>query len=284
VTAQGADVYVAGSLAGPTSVLHLPAGAASNDPAAWQVLPDIVEGDVPRLAPGPAGPVVLMQSNEPGDAAVFVRHWTGTAWTPHLTIGPNDSSRPYAIAGAGPRVVAGWARDTPSSGTLVQFATALDGGALWSTPATLAVQNDAPQSLEAAVVPGGSGVLVGGGSYEDAPIQVFQVDPHRAKVARARFGTTTVELRADDGDCVPDAQVRLSVQAARNGVLVSPGSVLRGARISVSRSLVEHRGRWTLVVDLRRAKAKRTATVRLVPRRGHARTLHLPVLGCGRVA
>ena len=187
VTVQGGDVYVAGSLAGPTSVAHLPADAASTDPAAWQALPDIAE-------------------------------------------------------------------------------------------------SDAPQSLEAAVVPGGAGVLVGGGSFEDTPIEVFQVDPHRAKVARARFGTTTVQLRADDGDCIPDTQVRLSVQAARAGLLVSPGSVLRAARISVSRSLVEHRGRWSLLVDLRRAKAKRTATVRLVPRHGHARTLRLPVLGCGRVA
>ena len=284
VTVQGGDVYVAGSLAGPTSVAHLPAGAASTDPAAWQALPDIAEGDVPRLAPGPAGPLVLMQSNEPGSAALFVRRWTGTAWTPHLTIGPDNGSQPYAFTGAGPRVVAGWARDTPASGYLVQFASALDGGALWSTAATLAVESDAPQSLEAAVVPGGAGVLVGGGSFEDTPIEVFQVDPHRAKVARARFGTTTVQLRADDGDCIPDTQVRLSVQAARAGVLVSPGSVLRGARISVSRSLVEHRGRWSLLVDLRRAKAKRTATVRLVPRHGHARTLRLPVLGCGRVA
>jgi hypothetical protein len=134
------------------------------------------------------------------------------------------------------------------------------------------------------VVDAGSGVLVGGGSFEDASIEVFQVDPHRAKVARARFGTTTVQLRADDGDCVPDTQVRLSVQAARSGVLVSPGGVLRAARIAVSRALVEHRGRWSLLVDLRRAKAKRTATVRLVPRHGRARTLRLPVLGCGRVA
>jgi hypothetical protein len=31
-------------------------------------------------------------------------------------------------------------------------------------------------------------------------------------------------------------------------------------------------------------EAKRTATVRLVPRHGRARTLRLPVLGCGRVA
>ena len=34
----------------------------------------------------------------------------------------------------------------------------------------------------------------------------------------------------------------------------------------------------------RRARAKRTATVRLVPRHGRARTLRLAVRGCGRIA
>jgi hypothetical protein len=284
VTVQGSDVYVAGSLAGPTSVAHLPAGAASSDPNAWQRLPDIDEGDVPRLAPGPAGPLVLMQSNVPGSAALFVRHWNGTAWTPHLTIGPDNVSQPYAIAGAGPRVVAAWARNLPSSGYLVQFASSVDGGALWSTAATLAVLGDQPQALESATLPTGVGVVVDGGSFEDKPIDVYRVDPHRAKVARARFGSTTVQLRADDGDCIPDTQLSLRVQAARGGVLVSPGSVLRAARISVSRSSVERRGRWTLLVDLRRSRAKRTATVRLVPRHGRSRTLRLPVRGCGRVA
>jgi hypothetical protein len=50
----------------------------------------------------------------------------------------------------------------------------------------------------------------------------------------------------------------------------------------VSRSRVLHRSRWATLVDLR--GAKRTATVRLVPRRGHSRTLRLPVRACGRVA
>jgi hypothetical protein len=118
----------------------------------------------------------------------------------------------------------------------------------------------------------------------DAPVQVFQVDPHRAKLARARFGTTTVQLRADDLDCVSETHVSVRVQAARGGVLVSPGTVLRAARISVSRSRVLSRSRWATLVDVRRAKAKRTATVRLVPHRGHTRRLRLPIRACGRVA
>ena len=167
---------------------------------------------------------------------------------------------------------------------LVQFSSSLDGGALWSTPATLAVTSDSNDSLQAAVLPNGSGVLVDGGNTGDEPIQVFQVDPHRAKLARARFGTTTVQLRADDLDCVKETRLSVRVQAARGGVLVSPGTILRGARVSVSRSRVVRRGRWATLVDVGRAKAKRTATVRLVPRRGRVRTLRLPVRACGRVA
>ena len=284
VTVQGSDVYIAGSLAGSTSVAHLPAGANASDPAAWQALPDVVEGDSPQLAPGPAGPLSLMENNAPGIASLFVRRWTGTAWTPHLTIGPDNVTQPYALAGSGPRVVAAWARSLPSSGTLVQFSHSTDGDALWSTAATLAVIADPPQDLETAVLSSGSGVVVDGGSFEDQPIDVYQVDPDRAKVARARFGSTTVQLRADDGDCIPDTQLSVRVQAARGGVLVGPGTVLRSARIVVSRSRVEHRGRWSTLVDVRRSKARRTATARLVPRHGHARTLRLPVRACGGVA
>jgi hypothetical protein len=87
VAVQGGDIYLAGSLAGPTTVAHLPAGTA-----AWQRLPDINEGSDPRLAPGPLGPVVLVQPNDPGKVALLVRHWTGAAWTPPVTVGPDNGS------------------------------------------------------------------------------------------------------------------------------------------------------------------------------------------------
>jgi len=84
------------------------------------------------------------------------------------------------------------------------------------------------------------------------------------------------------------ATPHFSVGQGRNpGVAIdAAGTAYIGcaARISLSRSRVERRGRWTLLVDLRRSRAKRTATVRLVPRHGRARTLRLPVRGCGRVA
>jgi hypothetical protein len=60
--------------------------------------------------------------------------------------------------------------------------------------------------------------------------------------------------------------------------------VLKRASISVSRSRVLHRSRWSSLVDLRSRSATRTATVRLVPRHGHTRRLRLPVRACGRIS
>jgi hypothetical protein len=283
VTVQGSDVYIAGSLAGPTAAARLPAGASSADPAAWQHLPDIADGEVPKLAPGPAGPAVLLRPLDPGRAAPYVRHWTGAAWTPPVTIGPDNAVDSTAIAGAGQRLIGAWSVDSPSPQHRVEFAMSLDGGALWSSVSTLAVPSDARYGLVTAIMPAGNGVVVSGGDGEDAPIEVFVVDPHRAKVARARFGSTTVQLRADEGDCVDETHLSVRVQAARGGVLVSPGTVLRRAHVSVSRSRVLHRSRWATLVDLRRVTT-RIATARLVPRHGRSRRLRLPVRACGRVA
>jgi hypothetical protein len=148
----------------------------------------------------------------------------------------------------------------------------------------MAITNDARYGLQAAVTPAGNGVVVSGGNADDAPIEVFVVDPHRAKVARARFGSTTVQLRADELDCVSETHLSLRVQAGRGGLLVSPGAVLRSARVSISRSRVLRRSRWATLVDLRSQRATRTARVRLMPRHGRSRTLRLPVRACGRVS
>jgi hypothetical protein len=175
-------------------------------------------------------------------------------------------------------------RGSPGFDYLLDMVTSTDAGALWSSEATLAIRPTALYALEPATNPAGHGVAVDGGSIESRPIWVYVIDPRKANVARARFGDTTLQLRTDLGDCVSEQRVRLRVQAARGGDLVSPSGVLRSARVSVRRSRILHRSRWSTLVDLGRARAKRTATVRLLPRRGPARTLRLAVRGCGRVA
>jgi hypothetical protein len=284
VAVQGGDVYIAGSNAGPSAVARLPAGANWTDPGAWQHLPD-VNGEQPELAPGPLGPVALLEPPPFSKREeLFTQTWLGTRWTAPVNVGGVSYDSSFALAGSGTRLTGIWAVDPPGFDYLLDMVTSTDGGALWSSEATLAVSPTALYTLELATNPAGHGVAVNGGDTDARPIWVYVIDPRKANVARARFGDTTVQLRTDLGDCVSEQRVRLRVQAARGGDLVSPAGVLRSARVRVSRSRILHRGRWSTLVDLRRTRAKRTATVRLVPRHGRPRTLHLAVRGCGRIA
>ena len=272
---QGADAYIAGSAAGPSAVVRLPAGANWVDPAAWQHLPDL-NGEQPEIAPGPLGPVALLEPPPFSKREeLFTQRWTGLRWTAPGDVGGVSYDSSFALAGSGTRLTGIWAVDPPGFPYLLDMVTSTDGGTLWSSEATLAVSPTALYTLELATNPAGRGVAVNGGDTNARPIWVYVIDPRKANVARARFGDTTVQLRTDLGDCVSEQRVRLRVQAARGGDLVSPSGVLRSARVSVSRSRILHRSRWSTLVDLRRTRAKRTARVRLVPRHGRARTLRL---------
>ena len=81
IAVQGADAYLAGSAAGPSAVVRLPAGANWADPAAWQRLPD-VNGEQPELAPGPLGPIALLEPPPFSKRGkLFAQRWTGARWT-----------------------------------------------------------------------------------------------------------------------------------------------------------------------------------------------------------
>ncbi|HEX5922584.1 MAG TPA: hypothetical protein VFY45_02050 [Baekduia sp.] len=284
IAVQGADAYIAGSAAGPSAVVRLPAGANWADPAAWQHLPD-VNGEQPELAPGPLGPVALLEPppfSKRGE--LFAQRWTGARWTAPVDVGGASYNSSFALAGSGTRLTGIWAVNRPGSPYVLDMVTSADGGTLWSSEATIATSPTALYTLELATDPAGHGIAVNGGDTSARPIWAYVIDPRRANVARTRFGDTMVQLRTDLGDCISEQRVRLRVQAARGGDLVSPSGVLRSARVSVRRSRILHRSRWSTLVDLRRARAKRTATLRLVPRHGRARTLRLVVRGCRRIA
>jgi hypothetical protein len=284
IAVQGADAYVAGSAAGPSEIARLPAGADWTDPGAWQRLPD-VNGEQPEIAPGPIGPVALLEPPPFSKREeLFTQRWTGTRWTAPVNVGGVSYNSSFALAGSGSRLTGIFAGDPPDFPYLLNMVTSTDGGTLWSSEATIAMSNEALYTLELATAPNGHGVAVNGGDTESAPISVYVIDPRKANVARARFGDTLVQARTDLGDCVHERTARIRIQAARGGDMVSPSGVLRSARVSVSRSRVEHRSRWSTLVDLRAERAKRTATIRLVPRHGRTRTLHYTVRGCGRIA
>jgi hypothetical protein len=284
IAVLGGDAYIAGSGAGPSTVVRLPAGADWTDPGAWQYLPQ-VNGEQAEIAPGPAGVVALLEPTPfSRREELFTQRWTGTRWTAPVNVGGVSYDTSFALAGSGSRLTGIFAGDPPGFDYLLNMVTSTDGGTLWSSEATIAISNDALYTLELATAPNGHGVAVNGGDTESAPITVYVIDPRKPNVARARFGDTMVQARTDLGDCVHENTARIRIQAARGGDMVSPSGVLRSARVSVSRSRVEHRSRWSTLVDLRTTRAKRTATIRLVPRHGRARTLHYVVRGCGRVA
>ena len=282
VAVQGSDVYVAGSSAGPSTIATLPAGADWTNPADWIRLPE-VNGEQPQLAPGPLGIAVLAEPVPAASGQVFAQRWAGTGWTAPIALGSAGYNDSFALTGAGGRLTAVWSWGPPGPfDKLVEIATSTDGGALWSSVATLAETPRPNYELEAAIAPDGVGVAVNGGGTSAEPIVVYVIDPGRANVARARFGSTTVQLRSDAGDCIEEERTRLRVEAAQNGVRVNPSRALRRVRVSGRRGSVNVR--WTRRVNLGRARAKRIVRVRFVPRRGHARTVRFVVRGCGRIA
>jgi hypothetical protein len=256
----GPDAYSAGknSAAGPRPV-RLPAGANWVDPAAWQHLPD-VNGEQPELAPGPLGPVALLEPPPFSKREeLFTQRWTGLRWTAPVDVGGVSYDSSFALAGSGTRLTGIWAVDPPGFPYLLDMVTSTDGGTLWSSEATLAVSSTALYSLELATNPAGHGVAVNGGGHQRPSHLGLR---HRSAQGQRRPRALRRHHRAaahDLGDCVSEQRVRLRVQAARGGDLVSPSGVLRSARVRVSRSRVLHRGRWSTLVDLRRTRAKRTA-------------------------
>ena len=182
----------------------------------------------------------------------------------------------FALAGSGTRLTGLFAGNPPGFDYLLNMVTSTDGGTLWSSEATIAISPDALYTLELATNPAGQGIAVNGGDTSARPIWAYVIDPRRANVARARVGDTMGRSpRTHLGDCISEQRVRMRVQAARGGDLVSPGGVLRSARVSVLRSL----HCFALVDAGRPAPHAREADRHR--RHGRARTLRLTVRGCG---
>ena len=106
-----------GLLAGPSAVVRLPAGANWPDPAAWQHLPD-VNGEQPEIAPGPLGPVALLEPT-PGARReeFFTQPWIGARWTAPVNVGGVATTAPFALAGSGTRLTGSGRSTRPASTT-----------------------------------------------------------------------------------------------------------------------------------------------------------------------
>jgi hypothetical protein len=275
IAVQGADAYIAGSAAGPSAVVRLPAGADWTNPAAWQHLPD-VNGEQPEIAPGPLGPVALLEPT-PGARReqLFTQRWTGARWTAPVDVGGVSYNSSFALAGAGTRLTGLWAVDPPGFAYLLDMVTSTDGGALWSSLVTVARYRDYPSALEGATARDGRGAAAVDFSLDDKSVRVTRFSPRTAPVARRRFGSARVQVRSVcDGD-----KLSLVVEAARGNRRVAPQTILRRARFGRARARRGFRTRFRARYELRRRHAR--IPVRVIPRRGKARTLRLRVRRCG---
>ena len=277
IAALGPEVYVASSAAGRTQAYRLPAGGDPDAPDAWQRLPDLTLGRQPELTGGPAGLVTLLEPIGDAPRGLFVQRLAGGNWTAPVAINSGGAGNNDFEMAQGPRgrLTALWTDGSPYR---LNYTTSVDGGALWSSHATVALYAEYPTDLEMATGPNGNGIaVVAVGLFDDAQIRVARFTPRTAPVARRRFGSTTVQARAV---CSSQDRFGVVVEAARGGVRVSPGTVLRRA------SFGRVRGARRTYVQRFRAGYAPTRThlrvrVRLRPRSGRSRTLTLRARRCG---
>ena len=271
IAASGEEVLAAGSDANATHAFRLPAGGNPDDPAAWQQF-DPAVGRQPRLAPlGAGGFAVLLEPVS--DRPLFVQRLEAGGWTPPVGVAPGlntDFDLAGNSAGRLSAVVA-------YSRYRLDYATSTDGGVLWSSVVTVArLGEDYPSALEVATNTRGQGAAVVDSSLDDKAIRVARFTPRAAPVARRQIRGARVQVRSS----CDEEELSLVVEAARGNRQVAPSSVLRRARFGRARGARRgFRTRFRARYELTRRRAR--IPVRVVPRRGKARTLRLRVRRCG---
>jgi hypothetical protein len=273
--ALGPEVYVASSAAGPAQAYRLPAGGDPNAPDAWQRLPDLA-GRQPELTGGPAGLVALLEPVGNTPKGLFVQRLLGANWSaPTAIAAAGATNHDFELAqGATGRLTALWTDGVPYRLT---YTTSVDGGALWSSEATVALYSDYPSGLEMATASNGAGIaVVPVGIFDATPIRVVRFTPRTAPTPRRRFGSVTIQARAV---CSSIGHFGVVVVAARRGARVSPSVVLRRASFGHIRGA--HRTfaqRFRAGYDPSRTNLR--VRVLLHPRKGRARTLKLRARRC----
>jgi hypothetical protein len=270
VAAAGEEVLAAGSDAASSHAFRLPAGGNPNDPAAWQQI-DPASGREPQLAGLPSGFAAMLEPISRG--SLFVQRLEGAAWSPPVPVAPAVLNNDFRLLGsASGRLTALIAYP----GYRLDYATSTDGGVLWSSLVTVARYRDYPSALEGATAGDGRGAAAVDFSLDDKSVRVTRFSPRSAPVARRRFGSARVQVRSVcDGD-----KLSLVVEAARGNRRVAPQTILRRARFGRARGARRgFRTRFRARYELRRRHAR--IPVRVIPRRGKARTLRLRVRRCG---
>ena len=146
---------------------------------------------------------------------------------------------------------------------------------LWSSLVTIALYRDFATSLEGGMASDGRGAAVADNYLGDKSVRVARFGPRTAPVARRRIRGGRVQVRS----VCDRLKVALVVEAARGNRRIAPQTILRRARFGRARGARRGaRSRFRARYGLRRAHVR--IPVRIVPRRGKARTLRLRVRRC----
>lgn len=272
IAASGQETLAVGSDAGKSHAFRLPAGGDPNNVAAWQQI-DPASGREPEAAGLPGGFAVLLEPIDTLNSNLFVQRLEGTAWSPPVGVFPAVSNNGFALtSNARGRLTA----LITYSAYHLAYTTSSDGGVLWSSVVEIGDFPEYLGALETATNTRGAGAAVMAESFGAKTVFVTRFTPRSVPVKRRRFGSARVQLRSI---CDGDGKLSLVVEAARGNRRVSPGSVLRRARFGRTRAArpgfrTRFRSRYTL----RRSRAR--IPVRVIPRRGKARTLRLRVRRC----
>jgi hypothetical protein len=279
IAVQGGDVFAASSSAQTTQAFRLPAGADPGQAASWQQLPAPL-GRQPELAGGPAGLVAMLEGADQPPDTLFVQRFEGAAWSPPVSVF-DVLNNDFELAQSARGRLTAVKTDVVTGGPyFLEYATSTDGGVLWSSRVQVAVYGrEYPSDLELASASDGRGAAVISETLGGHAVRVTRFTPRSAPVARRRFRRVKarVQLRsACDGE-----KLSLVVEAARGNRPIAPAKALRRARFGRARGARRgFRTRFRARYELRRSRAR--IPVRVIPRRGKARTLRLRVRRCIR--
>jgi hypothetical protein len=253
IASNGSEVLAAGSDANVSHAFRLPAGGDPNNPAAWQQI----------------DPATASFGN------LYVQRLEGAGWAPKVPLSPAVDNVDFRLLGNPKGRLT--ALITYSAYHLL-YATSTDGGVLWSSVVDAANYGSTyPNALEGATNARGAGAAITDNSLDDHAVRITRFTPKTAPVARRRMNKARVQVRSlCDGE-----KLSVLVEAAKGTRQVKPSSVLRRARFGRTRAAKPgFRTRFRARYTLRRRHAR--IPVRLIPRHGKARTLHLRLRGCHR--
>ncbi len=272
IAVSGAEVLVAGSDAFKTHAFRLPAGGDPNTPAAWQQIDPAPNGREPAVAGIPGGFAAMLEPSGAG-GNLFAQRLEGAAWSPPVAIGPAVNNSGFTlVSNAKGRLTA----MIIYSAYHFLYTTSTDGGVLWSSLVDTANFKKYPSTLEVATNASGAGAAVTDASLDDKRVRVTRFTPRTAPVIRRTIRGVRVQVRST---CSDDGDLSMVVEAARGNRRVSPSTVLRRASFPSTRAARRgFRSKFRARYTLRRRHAR--IPVRVIPRRGKARTLRLRVRRC----